>query len=103
MKAVAMMKQAIKDSELHGYKWTADKEGLHWEYLDVTFKFRFYKDADDCTVYEFFNSEADVRARACVVTGELEQFIDDDLFFGDADKAIYKAARAIIRRAYYYF
>lgn len=31
--------QAIKDSELNGYKWTITKNGLKWSYMDEEFTF----------------------------------------------------------------
>ena len=98
MKAVEMMKKAIKDSELNGYKWTADKNGLHWSY-GVDFNFKAYESGDGVMVYRFRDPRADVQARACTVPDELKEFLDDDLFCEDADTAIYKAAMKIIRRA----
>ena len=96
------MKKAIKDSDLKGFKWTADKNGLHWEYLDIVFRFSGRKEWDECVMYSFKDWQTGIGGRAWVVTGDMLKYLDDD-FCADAETAIYKAAMktiAIANRLY---
>lgn len=97
MKTVAMMKQAIKESKLNGYKWTADKNGLHWSY-GVDFKLHISKEVNNEYVM-FEDEEAGVKCAVCID----ERFADGSLFVATYDEAIYKAALGIIAKANYLY
>lgn len=97
MKAVEMMKRAIKDSDLNGYKWTADKRGLHWSY-GVDFTFRIM--VSGTTVVKFEDENSGIYTAVCVVP-ESDAWLVDSYhdFDTDIDLAIYHAACKAIATA----
>lgn len=95
-----MMKKAIKDSELNGWKWTANKNGLKWEYLDVEFKL-LVDDLEGHKRAELINEESGCRALVFVIDNPEDDFLVDDYheFEKNMDDAIYWATRKIISKA----
>lgn len=103
MKAIAMMKKAIKDSELNGHKWTADKNGLHWSYLDTVFTLSIYPEGDS-KIVKFKDENTDEQRYTVLVPQEDAWLVDSYHDFAtDIDEAIYWAARKIIKRANYVY
>lgn len=106
MKKVEMMKAAIKvmKDELFGWKWTADENGLQWEYLNITFELRITTRKDGNTAVEFYNEESGVGVYVEQIGNPSNVWmIDNDLFYADVDSAIYNATRFMIRKANYLF
>lgn len=102
MKAVEMMKKAIRDSELCGYKWTADKNGLHWEYCNVNFDLTIKKDELGSDMVEFEDKHTGESVCTFPVSEELAWLCDDCHDFARTfDEAIYWAARKMIKKANY--
>lgn len=95
MKAVAMMKKAIKDSELNGYKWTADKKGLHWEYCNVNFTITIDEEPG---MVKFEDENTGVYATSFKEDDEQMRNLIPE-FCETYDEAIYTAAKMIIRKA----
>lgn len=104
MKAVEMMRKAIKDSELNGWKWTADKTGLHWEYLDSTFEFFDETMPDESRQVRFKDNDTGVTSLVFVVP-ESQRWLVDGYhdFETDINEAIYWAARKMISKANYLY
>lgn len=98
MKTVQIMKKAIKDSDLKGYKWTADRKGLHWSY-GVDFKFSTDNICGD-KEYKFEDENSGVHACVYVVK-ENDYWLCDEYndFVKTAEEAVYWAARKIIVKA----
>lgn len=97
MKAVAMMKKAIKDSDLKGYKWSADKKGLHWSY-GIDFDFMIGNDGGDFV--GFVDPAADIDVMVFIVPASDGWLIDiSHDFVGNADDGVYWAAKKMIAKA----
>ena len=103
MRAVAMMRQAIKDSNLNGLKWTADKEGLHWEYLDITFALKVETEESGYTCAKF--TDGIEKSTVFVLKPDEPDFLVDSYhdFVRTVDQAIYWAARHMISKANYLY
>lgn len=106
MKTVEMMKKAIKESAQSDYKWTANKDGLHWDYLNVEFKFEIFSEGD-AYGFGFVNQESGVRAMTWLIP-EVDYWVvepDNYDFFKEDDKeaAIFWAAKKVIEKAEYLF
>ena len=96
MKAVEMMKRAINDSDLNGFKWTADKKGLHWSY-GVDFDLEIDPCEPDSTVVKLVDNNSGIEAIVIVVP-ESDAWLVDNYhdFDTDINSAIYHAARRAI-------
>lgn len=104
MKAVEMMNKAIKDSAKGSYKWTANKNGLHWGYLDIDFAFTVVEN-NDGKQFMFEDECSGVRAITFTVAPENSWLVDSYDWFkqDDEDGAVYRAARRVIEQAEYLF
>ena len=103
MKAVAMMKRAIKDSDLNGYKWTADKSGLHWEYCETSFT--LIVDSEDGIQMVTFKDLVTGESVHTFVVPEEDEWLcgSDHYHHRNVDDAIYWAARKMISKANYVY
>lgn len=103
MKAVAMMRQAIKDSDLKGLKWTADKDGLHWEYLDITFALTVERKEEGSLRATF--TDGFEESIVFVLEPNEPDWLADSYhdFVRTVDQAIYWAARHMISKANYLY
>ena len=102
-KAVEMMKKAIKDSELNGYKWTADKTGLHWNY-GADFGIKITKDEAGVPMVKFEDDNTGESVSTFIIP-ETDAWLMDDThyFLLTVDEAIYWAARKMISKANYMY
>lgn len=105
MKAVVMMKKAINDSNLNGYRWTADKNGLHWEYCNTNFDLTIEKDEIGSDIVKFEDKQTGESVCTFPVNEEDAWLCDgpyaDHDFLRTFDEAIYWAARKMIAKANY--
>lgn len=99
MKIVQIMQRAIKDSELHGYKWTAHKEGLQWEYGD-NFLLTYNKE-----MVQFESPTTGVYVYVGIVSKEKDIWLCDKYhdFVKTQEEAIYWATRKMIAKANYLY
>lgn len=99
MKAVEMMKKAIKDSELNGYKWTANKNGLTWSY-GVQFDIEITDEETGNKMVRFEDKNSGCEVVTFTVTEEDAWLVDSYHDFNTTiDEAIYWAARKMIKKA----
>lgn len=103
MRAVEIMKKAIKDSNLNGFTWKADRGGLHWEY-GVTFKLRIEDspmDGDKSKQITFIDECAGVYVTVFVIGEEKDKWLCDSYhdFTETIEEGIYWAARKMIAKA----
>lgn len=101
MKAVEMMKQAIKDSEYKGYhKWTAKRDGLHWDYMTILFKLTVEEDQVGYVYAKLIDEDTHENA-VVFVANEGDEWLCDEYheFVKTVDEAIYWATRKMIYRA----
>lgn len=99
MKVVELMKKAINDSELNGYKWTADKKGLHWNY-GVDFELTIETDCFGKKVV-YLNDGAGCCICVSVVSRDKDAWMCDSShdFVKTEDDAVYWATRKMIAKA----
>lgn len=103
MKKVAMMKRAIATSTNPAYKWTADKNGLHWSYgVDFILTVEAEPAEEGSYKVTFEDERAGVKV---VVFTTKNDFLYDGYhdFVATVDEAIYWAAVHIIRKAEYLY
>lgn len=86
------VRNAIKESELNGHKWTATKDGLKWSY-GVEFIFRV-SEADGDTYIEVIDKCSGLRAGYSIVGANTAYCDSDDLANG-----FFLATRRAIRCA----
>lgn len=101
MKAVEMMKKAIRDSKVNEgcWKWKATKAGLDWEYCDIRFNFSIFDELEN-KVVKFEDPVSDVSAVVIVATEEQAWLCNGyHDFVKTVDEAIYWAARKMIASA----
>lgn len=100
MAQVEMMRKAIKDSRLDGWKWTANKNGLKWEYLDIEFTL-IVGDLEGHERAELIDEQTGCRIIVFVIDNPNDEFLVDDYhdFEKNIDDAIYWATRKIITKA----
>lgn len=73
---IKAMKEGIKNSDMHGYKWSADKTGLHWSY-GVDFDFTVDPYLSGCN-YALEDPRSGVR---CDVFTDAEYWLSDNTYF----------------------
>ena len=100
MKTIQIMEKAINDSDLNGYKWTANKNGLHWSY-GVDFTLTIETDCFGETVVYIGDKNTDVYICVSVVNREKDDWLCDEYhdFVKTREDAIYWATRKIIAKA----
>ena len=89
-----IVRQAIKDSELNGYKWTISGDTLKWNYCDTEFKIEI-QNYDDCII---------IVTRYDDETFTLTDV--EDSRYSDArtfEEGLYKAIKKTIYKANYLF
>ena len=93
MTDLQIVKQAIKESDLKGYKWTAKKDGgeivLKWSYLDVEFRI---SDSDNLI-------KVTDQGRTFIVTWYGDEFSD----YTERETALSEAVKMTIRKANYIY
>ena len=73
---IKAMKVGIKYSDLHGYKWTADKNGLHWSY-GVDFDIIRKQSLTGC-IYILKDRQCGFR---CYVATDVAYWLSDNTYF----------------------
>lgn len=101
MKAVEMMKKAINDSDLKGWKWSASKNGFKWEYCNIEFRFEREPNKNKSDAVRFIDTNEYGEKVSVFIVSEEDAWLCDEYhdFETDVDKAIYWAARKMISTA----
>ena len=73
---IKAMKVGIKNSELRSYKWTADKNGLHWSY-GVDFNLNMNPSLTGC---EYVLEDPNTGVN-CVVFTDADYWLSDNTYF----------------------
>ena len=84
--------QAIKDSELNGYKWTINENGLGWSYCDTEFAF-------DTSEEHILTVRGSFCTMACIWYEQGDKYADCETL----TEAYYLATKAAIAKANYIY